>query len=589
LDATFSIAKSDTLVSDDLRSALRGAFAQLQADQAANPNWYPDSEDMVQNLVDPSMYPLVYGRSRFIPDEAVGVEDAVDRFAGKGGVIPRRPEWGEEPRGRTGRSNYSLDEGDTGPGGSDIHRSYWSTIYQLLPANVKFTADGGVEFTSYINNLHPPKYRAIYTTIEQLIETALPMWDQCLSEYTLNSHTGAGRHWPRLTPNDALYPCFKELVENLTGIYSNMKLGNWVPQSPGEMLAGEAAAKRVGHQPQQPKQPGGASTEEEGEATYEKGSEDIELEDEDRWYEIRQPVQPLLPAFSTSKVDYAVPPNGSLREQFKNAGLQIIVKVSSIELRPEQPEFAGENWHVEGMMNEHIVSTALYFLDSENITDSHIDFRTITNPHIDEDWEEIEDDQFDWLESIYGVKLGGFHNSSCLQNYGSVLTPPGRLLAFPNVFQDRASGFRLADPTKPGHCRFITLWLVDPLTRIISTANVPPQQADWWTDGAFGELTNKESCALSGVPPEIAQLLAERGLVGDRLAEALAAGKLAEPKLPPELLSMVREEFEDGLPMSREEAEEHRLKMKDYLEAFHGQALWNWESVEYNLYEEDTG
>ncbi|KAK4039740.1 hypothetical protein C8A01DRAFT_36276 [Parachaetomium inaequale] len=582
LDATFSIAKSDVLVSEGLRADLRDAFAQLQADQAPNPNWYPDSEDTVQNLVDPSMYPLVYGRSRFLPDEVVGVKDAIDRFAGKGNVIPRRPEWGEEPRGRTGRSNHTPDEGDTGPGGSKIHRSYWSTIYQLLPANVKFTGDGGVEFTSYINNLHPTKHRGIYTTIEKLVETALPMWDQCLGQYTSIWHIGAGRHRPRLTPDDAEYPCFKDLAEGLTGIYSNMKLGNWDPKSPSEMLAREAAAKRAEQQPEQP----GASTEE-GEDIDQEDSEDIEFEDEDRWYEIRKPIQLPLPAFSPSEVKYAVFPSRSLREQFNDTGLQIIVKVSSIELRPEQPEFAVEDWHVEGMMNEHIVGTALYFLDSENITDSHIDFRTITNPHIDEDWEEIEEDPLQWLESIYGVKLGGFHNSSCLQNYGSVLTPPGRLLAFPNVFQHRASGFRLADPSKPGHCRVITLSLVDPFTRIISTANVPPQQADWWADSAFGGLTNKQSGASSSLPPEIAQLLAEKGFGGDKLAEALAAGQLAEPKLPPELLSIVRKEFGDGLPMSREEAEEHRLKMKDYLEAFHGQALWNWKSVEYNFYEED--
>lgn len=43
------------------------------------------------------------------------------------------------------------------------------------------------------------------------------------------------------------------------------------------------------------------------------------------------------------------------------------------------------------------------------------------------------------------------------------------------------SSFKLEDPTKPGHRRFIALWLVDPHRRILSTANVPPQQKDWWT------------------------------------------------------------------------------------------------------------
>jgi hypothetical protein len=46
---------------------------------------------------------------------------------------------------------------------------------------VRFKADGGVEFSSYINNLHPTKYQGVYRTIERLIEKAVPMWDQCLA------------------------------------------------------------------------------------------------------------------------------------------------------------------------------------------------------------------------------------------------------------------------------------------------------------------------------------------------------------------------------------------------------------------------
>ena len=50
------------------------------------------------------------------------------------------------------------------------------------------------------------------------------------------------------------------------------------------------------------------------------------------------------------------------------------------------------------------------------------------------------------------------------------------------VSQHRVSSFRLKDATKPGHRRFLALWLVDPHERIVSTANVPPQQKDWWTE-----------------------------------------------------------------------------------------------------------
>jgi hypothetical protein len=189
-------------VPPELHLGLRQAFTQLQADQASNPDWHPNTNEIVQDLVHPSMYPLVYGRSRFLPEEVVGVEDAVDKWAGKGDVIPQRAEWDQEPAESAGGA-YGVN--DTNVGGLAIHRSYWSTTYQWLPANVKFTPDGGVRFTSYINNLHPTKYGHIYTLVEKLLETSLPMWDQCLVRLKDWDHLGAGRRKPRMIPDHVEY------------------------------------------------------------------------------------------------------------------------------------------------------------------------------------------------------------------------------------------------------------------------------------------------------------------------------------------------------------------------------------------------
>jgi hypothetical protein len=154
LDATATAIKSDSLVDEELRGRLQAAFATLQHDQKDDPDWHPRTNDMVQNLIHPSLYPFVYGRSRAFLDEVVGIEDAVHRWSGKGEVIPK-------------------DE-------SSKKNEYTSDTYQWLPSNVKFEEDGSVKFTSYINGLHPNKYPEIYATIEKLIETALPAWDFCL-------------------------------------------------------------------------------------------------------------------------------------------------------------------------------------------------------------------------------------------------------------------------------------------------------------------------------------------------------------------------------------------------------------------------
>lgn len=38
------------------------------------------------------MYPFVYGRSRVLKEELVGVDDAIENWAGKGDVVPK-DEW----------------------------------------------------------------------------------------------------------------------------------------------------------------------------------------------------------------------------------------------------------------------------------------------------------------------------------------------------------------------------------------------------------------------------------------------------------------------------------------------------------------
>ena len=148
---------------------------------------------MVQDLVHPSKYPLIYGRSKVLKEEVVGVEDAIDKWAGKGSVIPKDE----------GQFDRQRDQFRYGVGGSEVPPQYWSDSYQWLPANVAFQDDGTVKFTSYINNLHPNKYPEIYRTIEDLIKTVLPAWDQCLgcaADY--NVKEGAGRLEPRMPHPD---------------------------------------------------------------------------------------------------------------------------------------------------------------------------------------------------------------------------------------------------------------------------------------------------------------------------------------------------------------------------------------------------
>lgn len=110
------------------------------------------------------------------------------------------------------------------------------------------------------------------------------------------------------------------------------------------------------------------------------------------------------------------------------------------------------------------------------------------------------------------------------QELGSVLTRPGRLLAFPNVFQHQVQPFRLEDPTKPGHRKILAMFLVDPNLRILSTGVVPPQRRDWWA-------------------PEVRKIS-------------------PFSKIPVEVFDMIIDSVED-FPMSWERAEEVREVLMD--------------------------
>lgn len=239
------------------------------------------------------------------------------------------------------------------------------------------------------------------------------------------------------------------------------------------------------------------------------GSEDnIELEEDDNELE-----EDKLAEEETGHV--------KIQEHFRDLGLQVIVKLAGIELTPENAKYEGGSWHLEGMLNEHIVATSIYYYDVENVTDSHLRFRQ--NATLD-DWNlDYEQDDHEPLAKIFGTE--SMRDEPAVQEIGRVATNEGRLLVFPNTLQHRVESFELKDVTKPGHRRFLLLWLVDPYYRVVSTANVPPQRHDWWADEGLRKVIDAS-------------------------------------KLPPELSKMVEDEVAE-YPMSMEQAKKLRLELME--------------------------
>lgn len=60
------------------------------------------------------------------------------------------------------------------------------------------------------------------------------------------------------------------------------------------------------------------------------------------WLQGREAILPEPREFA--EIDYS--PKRRLRRMFKKHGLQVIVKMASIELTPEKPHFPAGSWHV---------------------------------------------------------------------------------------------------------------------------------------------------------------------------------------------------------------------------------------------------
>ncbi|KAL3472540.1 hypothetical protein BJX99DRAFT_214159 [Aspergillus californicus] len=441
------VVKSDLAIPPALQHQLRDAVRPLEEVPEEAKDYHPRSEKRVVDLVHPSLFPLVYGRSKILPDSLISVDDCFLRV-GQGQVTELQPET-QGPYHR---------EGDSNP---------YSRRFQWLPCNVAFNANGECKIASYINNLHPMEHREMYSVLEQILTRTIPLWNISLRD-----------------PERQLRIPYSE-------------------------------AKYIEADPE----PEAADSDEEQSEEF--------CDRYDAWKDAQQPVQPepkgvfVPPEPRSDLVD--------LHAQFGDKGLQVIVKLANIELSPENPDYEGGAWHIEGQLNERICATAIYYYDSENITANTLAFRHRADTQYVFDVS-YEQGYFEFLRAFGFEPDAGYgtsFNGSFTQDLGGVSTCPGRLLTFPNTLQHRVSPFSLSDRSKPGHRKILAFFLIDPTRRVISTANIPPQREDWCT--AWKQ-------AMDDV--------------------------LVARKLPPELRDMI---YRDAAfqPMTMDEAKAYRLELMD--------------------------
>ncbi|KAJ1898569.1 hypothetical protein LPJ66_002667, partial [Kickxella alabastrina] len=135
LSAVEQVWISDTLIDDETEQVLRKWVAVLESGPE---DWHPRNEGVVHNLIHPSLFPLIYGRSSFV-DKKIESPVAVLHVKSFG-------------------------------------RFCW------LPSEFQVHQNGHVTVESYINNLHPLKYAEFYPVIGNVFSKFVPVLEQVVTD-----------------------------------------------------------------------------------------------------------------------------------------------------------------------------------------------------------------------------------------------------------------------------------------------------------------------------------------------------------------------------------------------------------------------
>lgn len=162
------VVKADGVIPVELQKEPRDAARPLEDAPEEEKDYHPGSDYKVVDLVHPSLFPVIYGRTRILPDQVIRLDDCFSTV-GQGQLLPVPPEnQAHLPNNGYNYSSYWCHQG-------------YSRQFQWLPCDIELTPDNGCRITSYVNNLHPQKHRNLYQVIEKILARTIPLWDATLS------------------------------------------------------------------------------------------------------------------------------------------------------------------------------------------------------------------------------------------------------------------------------------------------------------------------------------------------------------------------------------------------------------------------
>jgi hypothetical protein len=121
------VVKSDIVIPSSLKGALRAAVAPLEDVPKIYRDWHPGSNEIVLDLVHPSLFPVVYGRTRILTNSVVGLDDCIKR-CGEGETL-------KIPLQQAMLDKMLFEQGQS------YMKNHFSYKFQWLPCEVKFVGE----------------------------------------------------------------------------------------------------------------------------------------------------------------------------------------------------------------------------------------------------------------------------------------------------------------------------------------------------------------------------------------------------------------------------------------------------------------
>lgn len=160
-------------------------------------------------------------------------------------------------------------------------------------------------------------------------------------------------------------------------------------------------------------------------------------------------------------------------------GQELLVIPKIVEYKLTAGETHEGVWHVEGMSHEHIVATCVYILDrDECLQGGELQFKRAYTVE--------EAGRLFWnINQVRPTTVQDIVDEGTIPA-GTVATPAGRVLVFPNSHIHKLSALTVAPGAAQGRRRVIVFWIVDPDVRIPSTREIAPQQGVLSREDALG-------------------------------------------------------------------------------------------------------